>query len=72
MNWLNEEYLKEHREQEVRELMRDAEIREALEESKPKIKSRRIRQAVGGKLIALGERLQEPAAQPHPARASKA
>lgn len=66
MHWLDEQYHKERREEEVRALQREAEIQALLAQKQPKAsaKDKNVRRAVGGKLIQIGERLQDAQSAP--------
>lgn len=59
MNWLSEQYQSERRKDELRAAEQEAEINALLAESHPKAEPRRVRQAVGEKLVEWGKRLQE-------------
>lgn len=59
MNWLDEQYAHARREQEVRDLMRQAEIENLMAQTNPQPDSKNFRRAIGAKLIELGERLQD-------------
>lgn len=65
MNWLNEQYANERYEEAVREGERDAEINALLAESQTDAEQNSLRQALGGKLIEWGKRLQETSNAPH-------
>lgn len=66
MNWLDEQYAHARREQEVRELMRQAEIENLVAQTNPQPNANNFRRAVGAKLIELGERLQDAPIAPRP------
>lgn len=70
MNYLNEQYEIERRADELRAAQREAEIKALLDQAKPHAPTKNIRQIVGGKLIALGELLQDiqPAPKPSTSR----
>lgn len=59
MNWLNEQYANERYQDARREAECRVEANALLAESQPPAESNRIRQAVGGKLIEWGKRLQD-------------
>jgi hypothetical protein len=68
MNWLNERYEQERREDEVRAMLHDAEIEALLADAKAqgKAKNKKVRKAVGSKLVEWGERLQDTQSLPKP------
>ncbi len=73
MNWLNEQYAKERYEDNIREAQHDQEVeslRTQSTEEKPESEPRRVRQAVGGKLIELGKRLQDAQTPAEPTTSS--
>ena len=59
MNWLNEQYANERYHDALREAVHDAESNALLEDAPARSETRRLRQAVGGKLVEWGKRLQE-------------
>lgn len=68
MNWLNARFEQERREDEVRNLVHDAKVQALLAQSNPKgkAKNKKVRNAVGGKLVEWGERLQDTQPLPKP------
>jgi hypothetical protein len=73
MNWLNEQYAKERYEDNLREIQHEQEIEllRTQAEEKPESEPRRVRKAVGGKLIELGKRLQDAQTPAEPPTSSK-
>ena len=65
MNWLNEQYANERYQQARRDAERDTEINALLADSQTDDEQSGIRQALGGKLIEWGKRLQETSNAPH-------
>lgn len=63
MNWLHEQYANERYQEALREAAHDAEL-DALLETESDVKAENLRQAVGGKLIEWGKRLQETSGNP--------
>lgn len=61
MSWLDEQYQRERREDDLRAARRDAEIEHLLENKKGKEKPKKVRNALGNKLVEWGERLQDGA-----------
>ena len=59
MNSLDELYQRERRKDDLNAAERAAARKELLAHAEPPAEPRRIRQAIGGKLIEWGERLQE-------------
>ncbi len=60
MNWLNARYEQERHQDEIRALQYAAQVNELLAQTnKHKGNSKRVRRAVGSKLVAWGERLQD-------------
>lgn len=68
MNWLSEQYQKERRADELRAIQRQSEINTLLPRKGETAKPKKVRRAVGSKLVEWGERLQET--QPLPRSAA--
>ncbi len=66
MDLLDIQYQAERRADELRAAEQEARIQAALEQIAPKPKPRRVRRAVGEKLVELGKRLQDAAELPEP------
>lgn len=66
MSWLDEQYHRERREDDLRAARRDAEIEALLETKKGKEKPKKVRNALGSKLVEWGERLQDNKPAPKP------
>ena len=64
MNWLNEQYANERYQQARRDAERATEINALLADSQTHAEQNTLRQALGGKLIEWGKRLQETANTP--------
>jgi|GEM_PF-4410299 hypothetical protein len=62
MNWLSEQYEKSRREDDLRAAEQEAKMNALLADAQPKPEPKRARQAIGGKLIEWGKRLQETSA----------
>jgi hypothetical protein len=62
MNWLSEQYENERRKDDLRAAEQEAKIKALLAESQPEAEPRRVRQAVGEKLVEWGKRLQDNSA----------
>ncbi len=74
MSWLDEKAAKARREDDLRVAKRETEKKALLSSLEPKAEPqappRRVRKALGGKLIELGKRLQETTSQEAPAHIS--
>lgn len=66
MNWLNEQYANERYQEAVREAERDTAINALLANSQTDVEQNTLRQALGGKLIEWGKRLQDTSNAPQP------
>lgn len=64
MNWLNEQYANERYQDELRQAEHDAEINALLAASQPDAGQSNFRQALGGKLIEWGKKLQDTSNAP--------
>ncbi|HZQ06636.1 MAG TPA: hypothetical protein VFD70_08655 [Anaerolineae bacterium] len=71
MSWLDEKAAKARRAEDLRIAQREADKKALLSSLEPKAPPRRVRKALGGKLIELGKRLQD-STQDAPARTSNA
>lgn len=69
MNMFEAEYAQKDREHEVREAVRASELKKLLapQQAQSKNGSQSVRNAVGSKLVELGERLQDGHSAPKPA-----
>lgn len=67
-NWTNEQYEKQRRADDLREAARQAEIKALLTQGKSEGKpnEKKVRRAIGRKLIEVGERLQDNSSLPNP------
>lgn len=59
MNWLNEQYANERYQEAVRQAQQETANNALLSTSQTSAETHSIRQAVGGKLIEWGQRLQD-------------
>jgi hypothetical protein len=66
MNWLDEQYQRERNADDLRAAQRDAEIEALLENKKGKEKPKKVRNALGSKLVEWGERMQDSTAKRNP------
>lgn len=67
MNWLNVEFEKQRRQDELRALEQQAEIEALLAPTRPPKASRKtVRKALGNKLVEWGEKLQDAPRAPRP------
>lgn len=71
MDWIDEQYQNERRADELRAAQHDAEVQALLAQALPKnnAPTKNVRRALGSKLIALGERLQDVQPSPKPSTA---
>ncbi len=66
MNWLDEQYQRERYADDLRAMQHEADVDALLGKHKGKGKPKKVRSALGSKLVAWGERLQDtsPNAKP--------
>lgn len=59
MNWMHEQYQNERNKDQVREAQHNAEVDALLNKHEGKGKPKKVRSALGSKLVEWGERLQD-------------
>lgn len=67
MNWMHEQYQLERNKDQMREAQHEAEVDALLGKNKGKGKPKKVRSALGSKLVEWGERLQDAPAPSKPA-----